>query len=347
VTMSASHIPHIQCVYQIGIEKHRMLDLFIQVPAIIRKRLSRRCKDVYETVRAHVSAEEVDEGTQEQVGRDLGLASPPLPLQPHHFRVRARVMHSVICRDGRLRALMQVAPLDLSGVDLSKPSDQKLRVEHRWTIVLVLKLAVPVLLSIVRACLLPSAVSILLSAMCTLSLRLHPPPIPPPLFCDVESRASSSCRLSLPLPFTTWCAALASGGCNLRRPSLLCVHEWGALLFSPSSSRSLRCGGLGCSVSFLQLRGNEQSVQFSLTRMSGAWRVGSNLVSLAASTNPAAMATSRCLRVWWGVESSRRLSLLPLLLLLLLLLPSLSPSSVSLLPLFSSLFISLVPPYTY
>ncbi len=67
MTMSASHIPHIQCVYQIGIEKHRMLDLFIQVPAIIRKRLSRRCKDVYETVRAHVSAEEVDEGTQEQV----------------------------------------------------------------------------------------------------------------------------------------------------------------------------------------------------------------------------------------------------------------------------------------
>ena len=44
-----------------------MLDLFIQVPAIIRKRLSRRCKEVYETVRAHVSAEEADEGTQEQV----------------------------------------------------------------------------------------------------------------------------------------------------------------------------------------------------------------------------------------------------------------------------------------
>jgi hypothetical protein len=68
-------------------------------------------------------------------------------------------------RDGCLRALIQVAPLDLSGVDLSKPSDQKLRVEHRWTIVLVLKLAVPVLLSIVRAGLLPSAVSILRSAM--------------------------------------------------------------------------------------------------------------------------------------------------------------------------------------
>jgi hypothetical protein len=84
VTMSASHIPHIH-VCQIGIEKHRMLDLFIQVPAIIRKRLSRRCKDVYETVRAHVSAEEVDEGTQEQVGGDLGLASPPLPLQLHHL----------------------------------------------------------------------------------------------------------------------------------------------------------------------------------------------------------------------------------------------------------------------
>ena len=54
---------------QIGVEKHRMLDLFIQVPAIIRKRLSRRCKEVYETVRAHVSSEELDEGAQEQVSK--------------------------------------------------------------------------------------------------------------------------------------------------------------------------------------------------------------------------------------------------------------------------------------
>ncbi len=48
-----------------------------------------------------------------------------------------------------LFVLTQVAPLDLSGVDLSKPSDQKLRVEHRWTIYLILKLAVPVLISMV------------------------------------------------------------------------------------------------------------------------------------------------------------------------------------------------------
>lgn len=47
-------------------------------------------------------------------------------------------------------------------------------------------------------------------------------------------------------------------------------------------------------VCMVQLRGEEQSVEFSLTRMSGAWRVGSNLLSLATSTDPAAMATSGC-----------------------------------------------------
>ena len=153
---------------QIGIEKHRMLDLFIQVPAIIRKRLSRRCKEVYETVRAHVSAEEVDEGTQEQVIRHAGgwLCAQVAPTRVWLDEVRLYVMNlpweigrrSVACTtmgvhvigaNDQQNVLTQVAPLDLSGVDLSKPSGQKLRVEHRWTIFLILKLAVPVLISMV------------------------------------------------------------------------------------------------------------------------------------------------------------------------------------------------------
>ncbi len=43
-----------------------------------------------------------------------------------------------------------VVPLDLSGVDLSVSSGQKLKVDHKWTFFLVLKLALPVMLSIVR-----------------------------------------------------------------------------------------------------------------------------------------------------------------------------------------------------
>ena len=43
-----------------------------------------------------------------------------------------------------------VAPLDLSGVDLSRPSGQKLRADKTWTLLLVLKLALPVMLSIAR-----------------------------------------------------------------------------------------------------------------------------------------------------------------------------------------------------
>ncbi len=43
-----------------------------------------------------------------------------------------------------------MVPLDLSGVDLSVSSGQKLKVDHKWTFFLVLKLALPVMLSIVR-----------------------------------------------------------------------------------------------------------------------------------------------------------------------------------------------------
>ena len=50
-----------------------------------------------------------------------------------------------------------VAPLDLSGVDLSKPSGERLRRDHKWTLFLILKLSVPVILGGVscRCALLP------------------------------------------------------------------------------------------------------------------------------------------------------------------------------------------------
>jgi hypothetical protein len=50
-----------------------MLDLFIQVPAVVRKRLAKRCKEVYESVRISLSTEDGDEdgvdpaGAQDQV----------------------------------------------------------------------------------------------------------------------------------------------------------------------------------------------------------------------------------------------------------------------------------------
>jgi hypothetical protein len=44
---------------QIGLEKHRMLNLFMQVPGLVRKRLAKRCKEVYEyMVMAQAVAEE-------------------------------------------------------------------------------------------------------------------------------------------------------------------------------------------------------------------------------------------------------------------------------------------------
>ncbi len=44
---------------------------------------------------------------------------------------------------------MQVAPHDLSGVDLSQPSGQTLRPDKRWTATLIFKLALPLALAIV------------------------------------------------------------------------------------------------------------------------------------------------------------------------------------------------------
>jgi hypothetical protein len=45
----------------------------------------------------------------------------------------------------------QVSQLDLSNVDLGKPSGRKLHRDYKWTLMLLLKLSLPVLLSVVRA----------------------------------------------------------------------------------------------------------------------------------------------------------------------------------------------------
>ncbi len=59
---------------QIGHEKHRMLNLFMQVPGLVRKRLAKRCKEVYEqTVMLHALAEEGEDDELPQVR----LAHPP------------------------------------------------------------------------------------------------------------------------------------------------------------------------------------------------------------------------------------------------------------------------------
>ena len=53
--------------------------------------------------------------------------------------------------DGVVRGLgLQVSQLDLSNIDLGKPSGRKLRRDYKWTLILLTKLSLPVLLSIVR-----------------------------------------------------------------------------------------------------------------------------------------------------------------------------------------------------
>ena len=66
---------------QIGHEKHRMLNLFMQVPGLVRKRLAKRCKDVYEqTVMLQALAEEGEDDELPQVR----LARPPTPHPLQH-----------------------------------------------------------------------------------------------------------------------------------------------------------------------------------------------------------------------------------------------------------------------
>ena len=61
--------------WQIGFEKHRMLNLFMQVPAIVRSRLAQRCKNVYECM--HMVLTAADDGIDD-MGEDV-MQVPPAP----------------------------------------------------------------------------------------------------------------------------------------------------------------------------------------------------------------------------------------------------------------------------
>jgi hypothetical protein len=138
-----------------------MLDLFLQVPELVRTRLAKRCRDVYEHVRKSQSTSITDDDDDEdnQVLHSLTLEilgtrctghrspalfvmlsmslSPPLSLIHTHSHT--------------LPPLQQyVAALDLSGVDLSQPSSQRLRRNHTWTLLLACKLSAPLLAAVVR-----------------------------------------------------------------------------------------------------------------------------------------------------------------------------------------------------
>jgi hypothetical protein len=59
--------------WQIGFEKHRMLNLFMQVPAIVRSRLAQRCKNVYECM--HMLLTAADDGIDD-MGEDAMQVRP-------------------------------------------------------------------------------------------------------------------------------------------------------------------------------------------------------------------------------------------------------------------------------
>jgi hypothetical protein len=77
---------------QIGFEKHNMLNLFIQVPKVIRKRLARRCKELYECAWAERAASEgADDGEGQQV------LSKSFPVPPCLTFLRALLVSHVSC----------------------------------------------------------------------------------------------------------------------------------------------------------------------------------------------------------------------------------------------------------
>ncbi len=66
---------------QIGREKHQMLNLFMQVPEMVRTRLAKRCKEVYEFVRqAQNTADDVE---QDEILQQVSWEYPPTcPTRP-------------------------------------------------------------------------------------------------------------------------------------------------------------------------------------------------------------------------------------------------------------------------
>lgn len=139
---------------QIGLEKHRMLNLFMQVPRLVRTRLAKRCRELYDymlqTTRGDGDDDD-DNGPQQActaTGKSLA-ASHPLDCTNKRTHTSSQYAFDLFLRP--LSALsLQVAPLDLGGVDLSQPSGQHLSHDHKWTLVLIAKLAVPAVFAIVR-----------------------------------------------------------------------------------------------------------------------------------------------------------------------------------------------------
>jgi hypothetical protein len=65
---------------QIGFEKHRMLSLFLEVPELVRVRLAKRCRDVFEHVRtAQTSPDGDDEDAADANQVPQLVSSAPLP----------------------------------------------------------------------------------------------------------------------------------------------------------------------------------------------------------------------------------------------------------------------------
>ena len=96
-----------------------MLQLFMQVPSVVTTRLAKRCEDIYNVSKRLKELSESDD-----------------PADQDAMDAEA--------------ALQQVEQLDLSRVDLGQPSGRQLQRDYKWTVMLLLKLSLPILLSIVR-----------------------------------------------------------------------------------------------------------------------------------------------------------------------------------------------------
>ena len=139
-----------------------MLNLFMQVPRLVRTRLAKRCREVYDYMLQSTrgDGEDDDDNGPQQARAATGTGKSSLAASRRLGCTNTRTdtyspsMQSTSFCDLFLRPLsalsLQVAPLDLGGVDLSQPSGQHLSHDHKWTLVLIAKLAVPAVFAIVR-----------------------------------------------------------------------------------------------------------------------------------------------------------------------------------------------------
>lgn len=81
---------------QIGLEKHRMLNLFMQVPRLVRTRLAKRCRELYDymlrTTRGDGEDDEDNGPQQVRTGTDSRMpdtdAATPAVMQPQETSTR-------------------------------------------------------------------------------------------------------------------------------------------------------------------------------------------------------------------------------------------------------------------